>query len=110
MSDNHSAGLPPALPPGDRYVLRLYIAGSTPRSSRAITNLKAICETHLKDHYDLTIVDLYEQHERGREDQIVVAPTLVRHSPLPVRRLIGDLSCIDRVLAALSLPATGPGL
>ena len=53
-----------------RYVLRLYIAGSTPRSSRAITNLKTICEIHLKDRYDLTIVDLYEQRNRGQEDQI----------------------------------------
>jgi circadian clock protein KaiB len=87
-----------------KYVLRLYVAGSTPKSSRAITNLKAICETHLKDRYDLTVVDLYEQQERAQEDQIVVAPTLVRHLPLPVRRLIGDLSKTDRVLAALDLP------
>jgi circadian clock protein KaiB len=93
-----------------RYVLRLYIAGSTPRSSRAITNLKTICETHLKDRYDLTIVDLYEQRNRGQEDQILVAPTLVRHSPLPVRRLIGDLSHLDRVLTALGLSATGDTL
>ena len=109
MSDNLPGDLPGSSL-GNRYVLRLYIAGSTPRSSRAITNLKTICETHLKDRYDLTIVDLYEQHERGREDQIVVAPTLVRHFPLPMRRLIGDLSCIDRVLTALSLPTAGPVL
>jgi circadian clock protein KaiB len=107
MSDNLLDVLP-ASPPGNRYVLRLYIAGSTPRSSRAITNLKTICETHLKDRYDLTIVDLYEQQGRGREDQIVVAPTLVRHFPLPVRRLIGDLSRIESVLAALSLSSAGP--
>jgi circadian clock protein KaiB len=60
----------------------------------------------LKDRYDLTVVDLYEQQERAREDQIVVAPTLVRHSPLPVRRMTGDLSQTDRVLAALDLPPT----
>jgi circadian clock protein KaiB len=87
----------------DRYVLRLYVAGSTPQSSRAITNLKAICETHLKDRYELTVVNLYEQQERARADQIVVAPTLVRQLPLPVRRVIGDLSQTDRVLAALSI-------
>ena len=87
----------------DKYVLRLYVAGSTPQSSRAITNLKAICETHLKDRYDLTVVDLYEQQERAREDQIVVAPTLVRHFPLPLRRMIGDLSQTERVLTALDL-------
>jgi circadian clock protein KaiB len=91
-----------------KYVLRLYVAGSTPKSSRAITNLKTICEIHLKDRYVLTVVDLYEQQERAKEDQIVVAPTLVRQSPLPVRRLIGDLSKTERVLAALDLPPAPP--
>src|ERR1700722_19211789 len=87
----------------DKYILRLYVAGSTPQSSRAITNLKAICETHLKDRYELTVVNLYEQRERARADQIVVAPTLVRQLPLPVRRVIGDLSETERVLAALNI-------
>ena len=87
-----------------KYVLRLYVAGSTPQSSRAITNIKRICETHLKGRYVLTVVDLYEHRERAREDQIMVAPTLVRQSPLPLRRLIGDLSQTERVLAALDLP------
>ena len=87
-----------------KYVLRLYVAGSTPQSSRAITNIKRICESHLKDRYILTVVDLYEHRERAREDQIMVAPTLVRQSPLPLRRLIGDLSQTERVLAALDLP------
>jgi circadian clock protein KaiB len=86
-----------------KYILRLYVAGSTPQSGRAITNIKAICETHLKDRYNLTVVDLYEQQERAQEDQIIVAPTLVRHMPLPVRRIIGDLSQTDRVLTALGL-------
>lgn len=86
-----------------KYILRLYVAGSTPQSSRAISNLKAICETHLKDRYELTVVNLYEQQERARAEQIVVAPTLVRHSPLPVRRVIGDLSQTDRVLTALNI-------
>jgi circadian clock protein KaiB len=88
-----------------KYVLRLYVAGSTPQSGRAITNLKAICDTHLKGRYELTVVDLYENKERAREDQILVAPTLVRQSPAPIRRLIGDLSNTERVLAALELPS-----
>ena len=88
-----------------KYILRLYVAGSTPQSSRAITNLKAICEANLPGRYLLTVVDLYAQPERAREDQIVVAPTLVRQSPMPVRRLVGDLSNTARVLAALDLPA-----
>ena len=86
-------------------VLRLYVAGSTPQSSRAITNLKAICETNLQGRYLLTVVDLYAQPERAREDQIVVAPTLIRQAPLPVRRVVGDLSNTDRVLTALDLLA-----
>jgi circadian clock protein KaiB len=93
-----------AAPHDGKYVLLLYVAGSTPKSSRAITNLKAICEIHLKGRYELTVVDLYEKHKRAREDQIVVAPTLVRCAPLPVRRMIGDLSLTDRVLAVLDLP------
>ena len=91
------------------YVLQLYVAGSTPQSSRAITNLKAICEAHLQDRYKLTVVDLYLQKELAKDDQIVVAPMLVRLSPGPVRRMIGDLSQTERVLAALDLsPALAP--
>lgn len=97
-----------ARPQDGKYVLRLYVAGNTPQSSRAIANIKAICETHLKDRYDLTVVDLYEHKERAQDDQIVVAPTLVRQLPLPVRRLLGDLSQIDRVLVALDLPSDPP--
>ena len=84
-------------------VLRLYVAGSTPQSSRAIRNLKAICETNMPGRYVLTVVDLYAQPELAREDQIVVAPTLVRQSPLPIRRVVGDLSNTERVLAVLDL-------
>jgi circadian clock protein KaiB len=87
-----------------KYVLRLYVAGSTPKSSLAITNIKTICEAHLKDRYTLTVVDLYEQKERAQDDQIEVAPTLIRRLPLPVRRLVGDLSQTERVLVALDLP------
>src|ERR1700693_1998104 len=102
MSDDSPArGLTP--PRNDKYILRLYVAGSTPQSSRAITNLKAICESHLPGRYELTVVDRYEHQERAKEDQIVVAPTLVRQLPLPVRRVIGDLSPTDRVLAALNI-------
>jgi circadian clock protein KaiB len=86
-----------------KCVLLLYVAGSTPQSSRAVTNLKRICESHLIDRYDLTVVDLYGQQERARKDHVVVAPTLVRHWPLPMRRIVGNLSQTDRLLAALDL-------
>ena len=93
-----------ARPQGGKYHLRLYVTGNTPQSSRAIRNIKALCETHLKDRYVLTVVDLYEHKELAGDDQIVVAPTLIRELPLPVRRLIGDLSQTERVLVALDLP------
>jgi len=87
----------------EKYVFRLYVAGSTPQSSRAIANIKAICESHLKNRYVLTVVDLYEHMERAQDDQIEVAPTLIRRWPLPIRRVVGDLSQTERVLKALDL-------
>jgi circadian clock protein KaiB len=87
----------------DLYDLRLYVVGNSPKSSRAIANLKAICEAHLRDRYLLTVVDLYVHPDRAKDDQIVVAPTLVRQFPLPARRMVGDLSQTDRVLTALEL-------
>jgi circadian clock protein KaiB len=89
-----------------KYILRLYVAGSTPQSGRAITNLKVICETYLKGRYALTVVDLYKNPGRAMEDQVMVAPTLVRLSPLPVRRVIGDLSKTGQILAALDIVPT----
>lgn len=100
---NHAFTEPALAPENGKQELRLYVAGSTPQSSRAITNLKTICETHLKDRYDLTVVDLYEQMDRAQDDQIDVTPTLIRHWPLPVRRLVGNLSQIERVLEALDV-------
>lgn len=102
MSANVAA-LPSAQPRDAIYVLRLYVVGNTPQSSGAITNIKTICDTHLKDRYVLTVVDLYQERERAEDDEIVVAPTLIRQSPLPVRRVIGDLSQTERVLLALDL-------
>jgi circadian clock protein KaiB len=101
MSDDRLRPEPSRTP--DLYDLRLYVVGNSPKSSRAIANLKAICEAHLKDRYSLTVVDLYVHPERAKDDQIVVAPTLIRQFPLPARRLIGDLSHTERVLNTLEL-------
>ena len=103
MSNNSLTQLPESPQVGDQ-ILQLYVAGSTPQSSRAITNIKTICETHLKDHYDLTVVDLYEQPDRAHHDLIDVTPTLIRYWPLPVRRVVGSLSHTGLVLQALGLP------
>ena len=83
--------------------LRLYVAGLTPRSARAIANAREICEEHLKGRYHLEVVDLYRQPVLGKGDQIIALPTLIKKLPLPLRRIIGDLSNRERVLVGLDL-------
>ena len=92
-----------AIQKGKQYVLRLYTSGSTPRSARAIRNLKRICEARLHGHYQLTVIDIYQQPGHAQRDQIVATPTLIKDEPSPRRILIGDFSHDDRVLAGLSL-------
>lgn len=86
-----------------RYILRLFISGMTPLSVRAIVNIKRICEEHLQGRHELEVVDLYQLGRFAQEEQIVATPTLIRKSPLPVRRIIGDLSRTGRVLSGLDL-------
>lgn len=85
------------------YKLRLFITGSTPRSTCAIENMRRICEQNLKGQYDLEVIDVYQDPEATREFQIVVTPTLVKILPEPLRKIVGDLSNRERVLAGLSL-------
>jgi circadian clock protein KaiB len=85
------------------YVLRLYVAGMTSRSLRAVENVRTICKRHLAGRYELQIVDLYQQPSLAREEQVVAAPTLVKRLPLPLRRLVGDMSNERRVLGGLDL-------
>jgi circadian clock protein KaiB len=85
--------------------LRLYVAGRTPRSVAALANLKRICEEHLQGRYSIEVVDLFKHPQRARGDQIVAIPTLVRSLPAPLRRIVGDLSNLDRTLVALQLEA-----
>ncbi len=89
------------------FVLHLYITGATPNSTRAVRNLKEICEQHLPGRYELQIIDIYQQPNLAEQEQIIAAPTLVKKFPLPVRRLIGDLSERGKVLAALGLRPAG---
>ena len=85
------------------WQLRLYVAGQTPKSLTAFSNLKQICETHLRGRYRIEVVDLIEQPQLSKGDQILAIPTLVRKLPVPVRKIIGDLSDTERVLVGLDL-------
>ena len=87
----------------DHYRLRLYVAGQTPRSLGAFTNLKKICDEHLEGRYELEIIDLLVKPQLARGDQILAIPTLVRRLPEPVKKIIGDLSNRERVLVGLDL-------
>ncbi len=89
------------------YVLRLYVTGATPRSVRAIENVKKICEKHLKGYYRLDVIDLYQQPDLAQAEQVIAAPTLIKQLPLPVRRILGDMSKTERVLVGLGLRENG---
>jgi len=86
-----------------KYTLRLFVTGASPNSLRAISNLKGICETYLKDNYELEIIDVHQQPLIAGREQIIALPLLIKKSPDPERRLIGDMSDINRVLRGLGL-------
>jgi len=88
---------------GEKYLLRLYVTGMTPRSTAAVENIKAICEQHLHGRYELEIVDVYQQPTLAKGEQIIAAPTLIKKLPLPLRRFIGDMSQTDKILVGLDL-------
>jgi circadian clock protein KaiB len=90
-----------------KYVLRLYIAGNSPRSAAAIENIREICEKRLRGRYTLEVIDIYQQPDLARGEQIIAAPTLIKSLPLPLRRIIGDLSDTERILVGLNLIPTG---
>ncbi len=87
----------------DTWLLRLYVAGQTPKCVKAFANLREICETHLAGRYSIEIIDLIKTPQIGRTDQIVAIPTLVRKLPTPLVKIIGDLSNTERVLVGLSI-------
>jgi circadian clock protein KaiB len=91
----------PASP--EQFELRLYVAGQTPRSIAALTNLRRICQEHLAERYTIEIIDLLDAPQRARTDQIVAIPTLVRMLPQPIRKIIGDLSNTERVLVGIDV-------
>jgi circadian clock protein KaiB len=107
MSENSRQPLPTAgrqeLPRSDQYLLRLYVAGQTPKSLAAISNLKKVCEEHLAGRYTIDVIDLIKNPQLAAGDQILAVPTLVRRLPEPLKRIIGDLSNSERVLVGLDI-------
>ena len=93
----------PLIDEEDNYVLQLFITGATPNSVRAITNVKEICEVHLRGKYSLEIVDVYQQAAIAEKEQLIALPLLIKRCPLPERRMIGDLSDTSKVLKGLGL-------
>ena len=87
----------------EHYVLRLYVAGQSPKSVLAIANIKRICEENMHGHYELEVIDLYQQPQLAQGEQIIAVPTLIKRLPLPLRRIIGDMSNTERVLVELDL-------
>ncbi len=90
-----------------KYTLRLYVSGATPRSTQAIENIRKLCDEHLKGRYDLEVIDIYQHPEKARSEQVIAAPTLIKKLPLPLRKYIGDLSDSERVLVGLEIKENG---
>ena len=94
-------------PGGERYHLRLYVAGQTPKSLAAMTNLRRVCEEHLAGRYDVEVIDLLLNPKLAAGDQILAIPTLIRRLPAPLKRIIGDLSNTEKVLVGLDVRPRG---
>ena len=91
----------------EKYLLRLYVSGTTPKSMRAVANLKRVCEEHLKGRYDLQVVDISRHPVLAKGEQIFATPTLIKNLPIPLRKLIGDMSDTERILVGLDLRPKG---
>jgi circadian clock protein KaiB len=94
---------------GEHYTLRLYITGTTARSTEAISNVRKLCEEYLPGRYDLEVVDIYQQPGQAGDAQIIAAPTLVKEFPKPLKRLVGNLSNREKVIVGLNLRGEKPG-
>jgi circadian clock protein KaiB len=92
----------------EKYIIKLYITGMTPRSQQALRNLEKVCREYLEGNYELEVIDIYQQPQLAKGDQIIAVPTLIKKMPLPLRRLIGDLSQEDRIVLGLDLKSKTP--
>lgn len=102
MNSNLDQPAPPTAE-SNHYILRLYVAGQSPKSVNAIANMKKICEENLHGRYELDVIDLYQQPQLAQGEQIIAVPTLIRRLPPPLRRIIGDMSNTERVLVGLDI-------
>jgi circadian clock protein KaiB len=87
----------------EKYVLQLYVTGMTPKSIKAIENIRKICEENLQGRYELEVIDIYQQPEYAKKEEILAAPTLIKKLPLPLRKFIGDMSNKEKILIGLDL-------
>jgi len=87
----------------EKYVLRLYVTGMTPKSINAIENIRKICEENLQGRYELEVIDIYQQPQYAKQEQILAAPTLIKKLPLPLRKFIGDMSNKEKILIGLNI-------
>jgi circadian clock protein KaiB len=87
----------------EKYVLRLFVTGMTPKSIKAIENIRKICEENLKGRYELEVIDIYQQPQYAKKEEIIAAPTLIKKLPLPLRKFIGDMSNKEKILVGLNL-------
>ena len=92
-----------AMRDGEKHVLRLYVTGLTPKSTLAIANVRKICEEHLAGRYELDVIDIYQQPKLAKGEQLIATPTLIKKLPLPLRKLIGDMSDTERFLVGIDL-------
>lgn len=97
----------PATPPPDKYILRLYVAGATTRSRQAVLRVRQLCEAELAKNYELEVIDIYQQPLLARDNQIVATPTLIKESPLPVCRFIGNLTNTTGLFGGLDINEEG---
>jgi circadian clock protein KaiB len=91
-----------------KYVLRLYVTGMTPKSTRAIANVQKLCEKYLEGAYELKVIDIYQQPQLAKGEQIIATPTLIKQLPLPFRKLIGDMSDTEKFLIGIDLKSKEP--
>ncbi len=87
----------------EKYIFRLYVSGATAKSTRAVENIRKLLEKNLKGRYELEIIDIYQEPEKARSEQVIAAPTLIKKLPLPLRRFIGDLSDSERILVGMEI-------